>query len=249
MALTFSVSERYLTQSIDLTATPQAVLTNSSTYTRASLVADVTAEEVSGSGYSRPTLTVASNQVNADGYGVITYATFSITASGGDITFDRIALLADSDWAGWYDAGSTTITDGSSKTFSLVFAIGESGAILTGADGENAYTLTTADFTQPAVSSTVAVSVENSGWLAVGAYVYFFDGTNSGTYRVSAIGGATSITLENLGYSDSAAPATVMLTGGQLVATGQGGGSAIETFTGDPDAYIPGESGTIAIQT
>src|SRR5205807_4788806 len=50
--------------------------------------------------------------------------------------------------------------------------------------GTDAYTTTTANFTQPAVSSTVSVSVGATGWMAVGQYLYVNTG---GYYTVSSI--------------------------------------------------------------
>jgi len=241
MAFDFIVANRFITQTIDLTATPQAVLTNSSTYDRSSLVATVTAQEISGNGYSRPTLTVSSNQVNASGYGVLTYSRFTITAAGGAIQFDRIALIADGDWVGYCNTGTTTIADGQSKTYSLQFSRGESGVILSGVDGVSAYTVTTANFTQPAANATVNVPVESSSWLAKNAIVFFQDGTNEGYYQVTNIGGNT-LTLKNLNSGGSAIAGTVMLSGGSLViggAVGPASSIAIGTVTGLPAGSSP----------
>lgn len=244
MAFAFIVADRYITESINITATPQAVFTNSSTYTRASLVAAVTAEEISGNGYSRPNLTVSSNQVNSSGYGILTYATFTITASGGDIEFDRVALIADSDFVGYVDTGAQSIPDGSSKVYRLVFSRGQAGTIVAGNDGESAYTISTAPFTQPAASATVIASVENSGWLALNSIVFFQDGTNQGYYQVTAIGGANSITIENLNQPGDAVAGTTMLSGGSFVAAG-GVGPGATIAVGTTSTLAEGESATV----
>lgn len=51
MTLTLNASNAYLSGTIDLTSTPQLLLTNSSTYTVASILSTVIAEEVSGNGF------------------------------------------------------------------------------------------------------------------------------------------------------------------------------------------------------
>ena len=51
MTLTLNASNAYLSGTIDLTASPQLLLTNSSTYTVASILSAVTAEEVSENGF------------------------------------------------------------------------------------------------------------------------------------------------------------------------------------------------------
>lgn len=77
----------------------------------------------------------------------------------------------------------------------------------TGGTSGNAYTLTSANFTQPAVNAQVNVAVVNSAWAVVGQYVFVSAG---GTYTVFSVPDATHITLTNLGYSGNAAPATLI---------------------------------------
>lgn len=74
-----------------------------------------------------------------------------------------------------------------------------------GTDGVNAFTSTTALFVMPAVSATVVVSVLDSTWATIGQDVFV---QTAGAMRVTAKTDATHITLENLGYSGNAAPAT-----------------------------------------
>ena len=87
----------------------------------------------------------------------------------------------------------------------------------TGTAGNNAYTGTTANYTQPNVGSSVAVSVGNSGWATVGQIVYQ---TFGGYYEVVTTGSGT-LTLKNLGYTGSGAGATVIP--GALVPAGMRG--------------------------
>lgn len=57
-----------------------------------------------------------------------------------------------------------------------------------GADGVNAYTMTTGDFIQPAIASTVEISVGSSEWMAIDQPVFVTDG---GLYVVTAKGVGT----------------------------------------------------------
>lgn len=257
MASPFVLSNSYLLGGVDLTALPQLVFTNGSSYTPASNLAAVTAQEISGNGYARPSLTVASNAINSDGYGQITYNAVALTASGGTITFDRVALIADGTWAGYVATGTQSITSGNSQTFAVTFALGESGVSLSGADGQPAYALTTGNFTQPAVAATVAVTVESTEWLVVGAYCQFSDGTDTGFYKVTAIAGLTSCTLQNLGYTGSASPGATMNSGGKLIpcgmqgiagTNGTNGQSAYTLTTGSFTQPAVGASVTVAVQ-
>jgi hypothetical protein len=67
-----------------------------------------------------------------------------------------------------------------------------------GAPGVNAFTLTTADFTVPAIGDSVTIQVANSSWMAVGQNV-FVEG--AGTFSVTSKPGAQSATLQYLDYA------------------------------------------------
>jgi hypothetical protein len=73
-----------------------------------------------------------------------------------------------------------------------------------GANGTNAFTTLSSNFTQPAVNSTVNISVLNSTWVAPSQILFVQGG---GYYSTSSIPDATHITITNLGYSGNAAPA------------------------------------------
>lgn len=96
-------------------------------------------------------------------------------------------------------------------------ATGDDGAA--GSDGINAFTTTTANFTMPAESATVVVTVAQTGWASVGQTLYV---QNAGYMSVSAIGGTTSITLTNLEntgsslYTANVAPGTVVSSGAKI---------------------------------
>lgn len=74
-------------------------------------------------------------------------------------------------------------------------------------------TQTSAQFTQPAVGSTVVVSVGDTTWMGVGMRLYV---ETAGYLDVTAIGGATSVTIRNLGYSVNAAPTTNIVSGSEV---------------------------------
>jgi hypothetical protein len=213
---------------LNKTVSPELVLTNNSTFTKASGLAEVLAQEVLGNGYGRIPLTIKSNKIDAQDYGRLVYNTVTHTASGGDIVYDRLVLLADGDWAAYDPDFAGTIADGETASFNIQFGIGESGVPPNGEDGQDAYTVTTTSFAQPDVGATVNVEVGNGEWTAVGAIVYYSDGANASHYEVVAIG-ATSLTLKNLGYPGAASPSTTMLSGGQIVPSGikGAGGSGI----------------------
>src|SRR5260221_54607 len=71
-----------------------------------------------------------------------------------------------------------------------------------GSDGQNAYTLTTLAFVVPAIGADVTVSVLSSLWMAIGQ-VLVVVGT---FFRVVSNPTATSVMLENLGYTGGNPP-------------------------------------------
>lgn len=86
-----------------------------------------------------------------------------------------------------------------------------------GIQGANAFTTTTAGFTQPAVSGTVNVAVVNSSWTAVGSYVFV---ATAGNYLVTAVPDATHVTIQNTGAPGNASPGSTI--GSPLLMTASG---------------------------
>jgi hypothetical protein len=86
-----------------------------------------------------------------------------------------------------------------------------------GTDGINAFTFTTADFTQPAVNANVTIDVIEGSWAAVGENIWIEQG---GTYEVISVNSAISITVENLGYTGNAPPTTNIPTGVKVSPSG-----------------------------
>ena len=98
-----------------------------------------------------------------------------------------------------------------------------------GSDGVNAFTLTTAAFTQPAVAGTETVPVNNSTWIVVGQILFI---TSGGYYQVTAVPTVNSVTVKNLGYTGSpvyTAPAASVASGSKV---SPGGLLGLTTTTG-----------------
>ena len=107
-----------------------------------------------------------------------------------------------------------------------------------GTDGVSSFTTTTASFTMPAVSSTVSVSVGSTAWLSNGQAVYV---ETAGYFTVSSITDATTVVLNNLGYTGNASPTTVIVVGRQVSASGLRGldGGATGAAGGDLAGTYP----------
>jgi len=106
-----------------------------------------------------------------------------------------------------------------------------------GVDGQNAYTVTTANFTVPNVGANVSIAVSALGqstglWAQVGQIIYI---QGAGYYEVVSAT-ATVIVAENLGYTGNAAPTTVIALGAGV---SPGGVRGLQGATGNS-----GSSGT-----
>lgn len=62
-------------------------------------------------------------------------------------------------------------------------------------DGKNAFAYTQATFTVPSVSGSVAVTTNDTSWMAVGQSLFISDGTNQLQGHVSAVGGTHAFTF------------------------------------------------------
>lgn len=114
---------------------------------------------------------------------------------------------------------------------------GDDGA--DGADGSNgvsAYTLTTADFTVPAVGANVTVSVGNSSWMVVGQPIFVQGPAN---FVVSSKPSSTSVILTFQGFEDDVAPASTISSGAGV---SPGGSQASAVTASRLSAYASGGS-------
>jgi hypothetical protein len=98
-----------------------------------------------------------------------------------------------------------------------------------GIAGANAYTTTTASYTQPAAASTVVISVVSTASFSVGVSVYIAVG---GYYTVTAIGSATSMTIRNTGTTGNAVATTVIATSSLLSSAGIQGATGTQGTQG-----------------
>lgn len=85
-----------------------------------------------------------------------------------------------------------------------------------GEDGQNAFTLTTADFTVPAIGATVSIAVASSLFLTVGQNVFIED---AGYFEVTAKADSTHFTAEYLDYAGNT-HATDNIASGSSVSVG-----------------------------
>lgn len=106
-----------------------------------------------------------------------------------------------------------------------------------GTDGVSSFTTTTASFTMPAVSSTVSVSVGSTAWLSNGQAVYM---ETAGYFTVSSITDATTVVLNNLGYTGNASPTTLIVVGRQVSASGLRGQDGGATGPVEPPSDLEG---------
>lgn len=139
---------------------------------------------------------------------------------------------------------SSTIATGK-----IIFGAGPRGAA-----GAGAYTTTTADYVQPATSSTVQITVGSTAWMAVGQIIFIQSG---GSYSVYSIDSALLATVTNLGYSGSASASSTVTSGKKVVASGAQGaagssgggglsGNSLNTTT-TADFTQPAASSTVQI--
>lgn len=104
-----------------------------------------------------------------------------------------------------------------------------------GLDGMDAFTVTSANFTQPAEGATVIAEVANSVWIAAGQQLYV---TGGGYYEVTAVPNITHVTLRNLEntasglYLGNAAPGVIVGMGAKVSPGGIQGPAGATGATG-----------------
>jgi len=94
-----------------------------------------------------------------------------------------------------------------------------------GAAGKNAYTLTTASFTMPAVDANVTITVSTTGQYGNGwaKALQVIAITGAGYFQVVSTTGLNQITITNLGYAGNATPAATIASGATVAPSGEKG--------------------------
>jgi hypothetical protein len=106
-----------------------------------------------------------------------------------------------------------------------------------GSDGVNAFTVTTADFTVPAIGSNVTVLVGDSTWASVGQNV-FVEG--AGVFSVVSKPGSGSLVLQYLDYDGNTASGNTITAGAQVSPAG----TQPDLSAGLPTAITDNSTGT-----
>lgn len=113
-----------------------------------------------------------------------------------------------------------------------------------GAAGADSYSTFTSIFTFPAELGTAVAAVDSTAWMSINQIVFLAraDGSVSGYFQITVIGGATSVTLRNLedaassAYLSNSAPGSTITVGGKISPAGLQGPSV------NPSGAIPGAS-------
>lgn len=101
-----------------------------------------------------------------------------------------------------------------------------------GTTGQNAFTTTTANYTQPNIGLNVTVSVVNSDWIIVGQTIGVADGTgDGGSYLVVSIPNSTSVELQNDGTPTNSASGTTVDSGASMAHIGLAGMDGVDGGT------------------
>jgi len=102
----------------------------------------------------------------------------------------------------------------------------------TGGSSGAAFTTTSANFVQPAVSANQTAQVINTGWMAVGEVLFIATG---GYYQIFSITDGTHVVVTNLGYPGNAAPGVTVNSPQQVTPgglRGPTGATGIATLNG-----------------
>lgn len=89
-----------------------------------------------------------------------------------------------------------------------------------GVSGRGAFSLTTSNFSQPAILATVTVNIDYGQWLVAGVYIYNETG---GVYIVETVNSATQIEIKNTGKINNAPEGTIINSGALFVPTSKPG--------------------------
>jgi len=97
------------------------------------------------------------------------------------------------------------------------------------ADGINAFSITTVDFTQPAVGDLVAVTMQETAWIAFGQVLYVEHG---GYYQAASVS-PTQAQLLNIGYPGNALAGANVPLGSYVSPAGLQGPATTQSYFGN----------------
>lgn len=121
-----------------------------------------------------------------------------------------------------------------------------------GAAGKNAYTLTTASFTMPAVDADVTITVSTVGqygnqWAKALQVIAI---TGAGYFQVVSVSGLNQIVVKNLGYDGNAAPDDTIASGATVAPAGLQGIQGVAGGDGvNGTTVLASEIDTISVVT
>jgi hypothetical protein len=140
------------------------------------------------------------------------------------ITSTTQVAITNLNYPGNASAGGTIASGSKVSAGGLIGATGSGGA------GKNAFTNLAANFTQPAVNSTVSINVGSTAWMAVGQVIFVQGG---GYYSVASITDLTDAVVTNLGYVGNATPGSTVSAGSTIAVTpgGVAGAAGANAFT------------------
>jgi hypothetical protein len=102
-----------------------------------------------------------------------------------------------------------------------------------GANGENAWSTTVAIFLMPAVNSSVSVTLDHAGWIAIGQKLFI---SNAGFFIVNTISGVVALLINSGEFGNVADGTSIPLgqkvsPGGQVGAAGESGTTALDSIS------------------
>lgn len=124
-----------------------------------------------------------------------------------------------------------------------------------GAPGQNAFGVLAANFIQPAVGSTVDITVVNNpvtsnAWMIAGQPIFLKDSNgNFGFYMVLGKTGVNQAQILNLGYASTTGPGITLIAGAQIAPSGFQGPLGIQGPPGPAGVAASGGGGVIFTDT
>lgn len=156
------------------------------------------------------------------GVGQVVYIAGAGYFTVASITSATVFNATNANYPGAAAPGSTIASGAHVSPAGLIGPAGAGGA------GLNAFTSLSANFTQPAGSANVTITVGTTAWMALGQIIYVVGG---GYYTISSIGDVTHVTVTNLGYLGNATSGATVSSGGAVSPAGLIGPAGSTPYT------------------